>query len=128
MNAINRAALESLYFGDRTLFFESLAEDYVCHTLGDSPLAGDFVGAEGMRAHVAQMRELSGGTFKAGPRGPMLVDDVHALVPTRVMASRPDGRQLDMEGLGLWRFADGKVAEHWELPLDLKAFDAFWRD
>lgn len=128
MSIKNKAALESLYFGDRTLFFESLADDYVCHTPGDNPTSGDFVGPDGMRQHGQQMRDLSGGTFKAGPRAPLLVDEQFALVPTRVQASRPDGRRLDVEGFGLWRFADGKIAEHWEMPLDMKSFDAFWRD
>lgn len=128
MSAQNRAILESLYFGDRVLFFQSLTDDYVCHSPGASPLAGKFVGAEGMRAHVTQMRELSGGSFKAGPRGDILVDEIHGMVPTRVRASRPDGRELDVLGFGLWRFEDGKVAEHWELPLDMVAFDTFWSD
>lgn len=128
MSEANRKMLESLYFGDRVLFFEKLAPDYVCYTPGTSPLAGRFVGAEGMRAHSLQMRELSGGTFKAGPRGPILVDDVWGFVPTRVRASRPDGRSLDVLGFGVWRFENGLIAEHWEMPLDMPTFDAFWTD
>lgn len=128
MSATNKAALESLYFGDRALFFESLADDYVCHTPGQNPTAGHFVGPDGMRRHGQQMRDLTSGTFKAAPRATILVDDDFALVPTRVRASRPDGRQLDMDAFGVWRFVDGKIAEHWEMPLDMDNFDAFWRD
>lgn len=121
-----RSALDSLYNGDRVLFFEMLADDYVCHTPGSSPLAGDFVGPEGMRRHGRQMQELSGNTFKAGQRGTMVVGEEHALVPTWVRARRPDGRELDVRGIGLWRFESGRIAEHWEMPLDMATFDAFW--
>jgi len=123
-----RAILESLYFGDRALFFASLAEDFLCHTPGQSPIAGQFMGSAGMTRHVAQMRELTDGAFKVWPRGELMIAGEFATLPTMVRASRPDGRQIEIEAFGIWRFRDGKVAEHWEMPLDIARFDAFWRD
>jgi SnoaL-like domain len=121
------ATLLSLYEGDRKLFFERLDPAYVCHTPGASAIAGHFVGPDGMRRHGQMMRDLTDGTFRARLRGAIVLDDVHALAPVEISARRK-GRELRMPAFGIWRFEGERVMEHWENPLDMFAFDAFWAD
>jgi hypothetical protein len=121
----NLATLLSLYEGDRTLFFARLDPAYICHTPGASQIAGSFIGPEGMQRHGRQMRELTDGTFRAKLRGDIVIDAVHALAPVEITARRL-GRELRMPAFGIWRFEGERIMEHWENPLDMPAFDAFW--
>ena len=43
-----------------------------------------------------------------------------------LLVAEREGRTLDMQAFGVWRFEAGLIAEHWENPLDIAAFDAFW--
>lgn len=121
----NIALLRRIYARDRDTFFRMLTPDYLCHTPGASPVAGTVQGAEGMRGHIEQGQELSGGTFRVAHQGFFLADDHWGMVPVRLSGLRR-GRTLDMAAFGIWRFVDGRIAEHWENPLDIPAFDAFW--
>ena len=121
----NVALLRKIYARDRDTFFRMVTSDYLCHTPGNSPVAGHFVGADGMRRHIEHGQELSGGTFRVTHRGNFLGDDNWGLVPVRLTAERL-GRTLDMQAFGVWRFESGHIAEHWENPLDIAAFDKFW--
>ena len=121
----NVALLRKIYARDRDTFFRMVTPDYLCHTPGKSPVAGHFAGAEGMRCRIEHGQELSGGTFRVTHRGNFLADDNWGLVPVRLAAERL-GRTLDMQAFGVWRFESGHIAEHWENPLDIAAFDKFW--
>jgi ketosteroid isomerase-like protein len=121
----NVALLKRIYARDRATFFRMVTPDYACHTPGASQVAGTVRGAEGMRAHIEQGQALTGGTFRVTHQGHFLADDHHGLVPVRLTGERL-GRRLDIAAFGIWRFADGRIAEHWENPLDIPAFDAFW--
>lgn len=123
----NLATLLNLYEGDRTLFFDRLDPSYICHTPGASQIAGRFVGPDGMRRHGQQMRDLTQGTFRARLRGDIVIDSIHALAPVEISALR-NGRELRMPAFGIWRFEGERVMEHWENPLDIATFDAFWSD
>lgn len=45
----------------------------------------------------------------------------------KIYARERTGRRLDMPAFGIWRFDAGRIAEHGENPLDIPAFDAFWK-
>ena len=121
----NILLLHKVYARDRDTFFRMVTPAYVCHTPGCSPVAGHVVGAEGMRGHIEHGQALSGGTFRVSHQGAFLADDHWGLVPVRLSGQR-EGRTLDMQAFGVWRFEAGLIAEHWENPLDIAAFDAFW--
>lgn len=121
----NVALLRKIYARDRDTFFSMVTPDYVCHTPGSSPVAGRVSGADGMRRHIEQGQALSNGSFRVTHQGVFLADDRYGLVPVRLTGERP-GRTLDIAAFGIWRFEGGRIAEHWENPLDLRAFDAFW--
>lgn len=121
----NIDTLLSLYCGDRVLFNQRLHERYVSHTPGSSQIAGTFAGLPAHHAHVDKLRSLCNGTFRVTLRGRILADEVHALVPTHVRAQRGE-RSLDMDAIGLYRFEQGWVMEHWVVPGDMAIFDSFW--
>lgn len=122
----NVALLKKIYARDRDTFFSMVTPGYACHTPGASPVAGTVFGADGMRRHIEQGQALTDGTFRVTHQGNFLADDHFGLVPVRLTGRRL-GRGLDMPAFGIWRFEDGRIAEHWENPLDIPAFDAFWR-
>lgn len=122
--------------GDRELSPEERAElisslagrfspDWVIHTGGQRHATiGDV--SHG-RESTARRQRLSGGTFEAKADW-ALADDTWGAIHSRVTAER-DRRTLDVESLGMWRFApDGTPVEHWELVSDPEAWDAFWDD
>ena len=121
----NIALLRKVYARDRDTFFRMVTAEYVCHTPGSSPVAGHVVGAGGMRRHIEHGQMLSGGSFRVLHQGIFLAEDQWGLVPVRLSAERL-GRKLDMQAFGVWRFESGFIAEHWENPIDVAAFDAFW--
>jgi ketosteroid isomerase-like protein len=121
----NAALLRKIYARDRDTFFANVTHDYVCHTPGASQVAGRVSGADGMRRHIEQGQQLSDGSFRVSHKGFFLADDHWGMVPVQ-LSGRRLGRVLDMPAFGIWRFADGLIATHWENPLDIPAFDAFW--
>lgn len=120
-----RILLQKVYERDRDALFSHLHPDYVCHTPGASPIAGHFRGAAGMLEHIRQMADRSGGTFRPRHLGTFLTDGEWAMVPVHLVGER-NGRTLDQPAFGIWRLQGGLLAEHWENPTDLEAFDAFW--
>jgi ketosteroid isomerase-like protein len=121
----NVAILRRIYARDRAAFYAALAPDYVCHTPGRCRVSGDHHGVDGMRRHIEDGQALSGGTFRVNALGASVADDHWGMVPVRLTAQRGDA-VLETRAFGVWRFADGRIAEHWECPFDLHAFEAFW--
>ncbi len=121
----NVAILRRIYARDREAFFAALAPDYVCHTPGRAPVSGDHHGVDGMRQHIADGQALSGGTFRVNAVGAFLADDEWGMVPVRLSAERGSAK-LETRAFGIWRFADGRIVEHWECPFDLHGFETFW--
>jgi hypothetical protein len=133
-NHPNAELLEQMYgaFARPDGFEETMAmlgrmmsPDFVIHCGGASPVAGDFLGLDGMKQHVADFFERSGGTFHI-EQDAIVADDHWALVSQRANAA-VRGLTLDQPVAGIWRFAGpGILAEHWELASDIAAWDAFW--
>ncbi|MGD9942924.1 MAG: nuclear transport factor 2 family protein [Burkholderiaceae bacterium] len=117
--------LHRFYHRDREPLLVRMGDDYVCHTPGSNPIAGAHRGRDGMLAHVADMQERTGGTFRPHHLGAFITDGQWALVPVHLRAERA-GLTLDQPAFGIWRFHDGRVTDHWECPTDMAAFDAFW--
>lgn len=121
----NAALLRRLYHGDRSVLYANMAPDYVAHVPGSSSVAGDYRGASGHQDHVDRFMSLTYGTIRKQMLDSFIADDRWGLVPSRLVAERGD-QSLDMRGFGLWRFDNGKVAEHWGLVTDQEAFDRFF--
>lgn len=120
-----RELLQRVYARDREALFSNMHADFICHTPGNSPIAGKFHGPEGMRRHVAQMQTLSGHTFRPQALGSFAVEGEWAMVPVQ-LAAECAALKLNMRAFGIWRLNEGLLIEHWESPTDMAAFDAFW--
>src|SRR5205807_4373610 len=101
-----------------------LAEDIAWHVPGRSPIAGDYRGHEDVLAYFADRRERATATFRVQPRG-MLADDERVVHFAGGSAER-GGRTWEWETVGVFRIADGKIAECWLLPFDQYAFGEAW--
>lgn len=102
----------------------NLHSEFKLHSPGQSPVAGEFDGLDGLIAHLSYMQELSGNTMRLEPQS-FLADEKWGMVVSRITAER-NGRQLDMPGFGLWRFQDGKLIDHWESVSNQARWDDFW--
>lgn len=103
----------------------NLHPDFVIHSPGHNLIAGDKRGMDGVERHVAQMQTLTDNTFRMEMQGTYLADDTWGMVVHHMTGER-NGIALSMTGFGLWRFMDGKLAEHWESVGDQTEWDRFW--
>lgn len=98
----------------------------VYHAPGKSPFAGDYVGIEAFRQLLDDLAEASGGTITHTPLH-ILADARAVMVYSQVTGTR-NGKQFDSEVAYLFRFdEEGKIVEGRTIPVDLYAFDDFWR-
>ena len=110
--------------GDLEAVEELLAEDVVWHVPGTSPIAGDYRGREAVAGYFRLRRELAAGAIRIVKRG-----DAHhadALVQLADGRASLGGRDVVWRTAGVYRVADGKVAEAWLIPLDQAHFDRVW--
>ena len=91
----------------------------------DSIIVGRFVGKEALGAHLAQFSEKTNGTFKVLTNWVSENIDLVAANVTFV-GTRPDGEELNMNGIDLFRMDDGKIKEVWLFSSDQAVEDAFW--
>ena len=63
--------------GDMETVASLFADDIAWHQAGNSSLAGDFAGKDAVFGNLAQLAELTGGTFGQEVHG-LLADDEHA--------------------------------------------------
>jgi ketosteroid isomerase-like protein len=102
-----------------------LAEDVVWHVPGTSAIAGDHHGRAAVMDHFALRRELAGGRMEIVPRGELHGGDV--VVHLADGRATLGGEPARWRTAGVYRVADGRIAEAWLVPLELDAFDAAWR-
>ncbi len=110
--------------GDLGAVGELLAEDVVWHVPGTSPIAGEYRGREAVSGYFRLRRELAGRTITVTKVG-----DAHheeALVQLADGRAVIAGRELIWRTAGVYRVADGRIAEAWLVPLDQERFDRAW--
>ena len=122
--ALMRRLGELLNSGDFQGFLALHTEDAVMHVPGQSPLAGDHRGRDGIAA-VFQ-KEMS---YLDGPPSFEEHDDLgsddHA-VSLVVQRLTRGGRTLEARQTIVAHVRDGMLSEVWFQPSDLAAFDAFF--
>ena len=94
-----------------------LAEDVVWHAPGRSAIAGDHRGRGDVLRYLARRRELARATLRIEVRG------VIADAEGAVILAGDEGERLAWGTVGVFRVADGKIAECWGIPNDQDAFD-----
>jgi acyl-CoA thioesterase FadM/ketosteroid isomerase-like protein len=101
-----------------------LAEDVVWHVPGTSPIAGDYRGRKAVLGYFGLRKSLAGGTIQITKISHAQNDD--ALVQLADGHARLGGRDVVWRTAGVYRVADGKIAEAWLVPLDQRHFDRAW--
>jgi acyl-CoA thioesterase FadM/ketosteroid isomerase-like protein len=110
--------------GDLEAMQELLAENVVWHVPGTSPIAGDYRGHEAVTGYFRLRRELAGGAIQIAKRGEAHHDT--ALVQLADGRAPLGGREVVWRTAGVYRVADGRIAEAWLVPLDQEHFDRVW--
>lgn len=114
-------------YDDLSLLEKFASDDIVLHAHGKRGiLSGDYVGKQAVMARELELYRLSGGTLR------MTADHIVAngsfgAVMGRFTANRA-GKPFAADVCGLWRFADGLIAEHWENCTDWPAAERYFLD
>ena len=101
-----------------------LAEDIVWHVPGTSPIAGDYRGRDAVIGYFRARRELAGGAISITKVGEAHHEE--ALVQLADGRARVGGEEVTWRTAGVYRVAEGRIAEAWLVPLDQEHFDRVW--
>jgi uncharacterized protein len=116
----------SFYAGDDDGRLRSLLrEDVVWHVPGSSPIAGDYHGIDDVLGYFVRRRRIAGNTMRMRP-GELLVGDGESVASLTDGTATIGGVSRSWSTVGLYRIADGRIAECWLLPLDPVTFDLAW--
>jgi len=110
--------------GDQEHVRAMLAEDVVWHVPGRNALAGHYRGRDEVLRYFVVRRNLAHATFRIVVRG-VLADGERGVIFAGGQVQR-DGETATWETVGVFRIADGKIAECWVLPYDQYRFDEIW--
>jgi YbgC/YbaW family acyl-CoA thioester hydrolase len=110
--------------GDLAAVERLLAEDVIWHVPGTSPIAGDYRGREAVTGYFRLRRELAGGAIRIGKGGEAHHEE--AVVQLADGRAQLGGREVVWRTAGVYRVADGRIAEAWLVPLDQEHFDRVW--
>ena len=109
---------------DTTVLRSLLADDIVWHVPGHSPIAGHYHGHQEVLGYFAARRAHAKVTFRVHSRA-ILADDKRAVQLADGQLER-DGQLRTWQTVGVFRIADGKIAECWLVPFDQYLFDELW--
>ena len=101
-----------------------LTEDVTWHVPGHSAIAGDYRGRDEVLRYFARRRELADATFRIDVRG-VLADDERAVILAGGEVEH-GGETFAWGTVGIFRVAEGRIAECWVVPYDQHAFDEIW--
>ena len=113
----NVTLLQRLDLRDLASAKDLFAEDFVWHYFNPRlpDLEGDYVGLKGLAAFFEKIGSKTGGAFRVEPVSITAAGD--ALVVTHSKNSMTlDGQDLVVDAVVVWRFADGRIAEVWDIP------------
>lgn len=119
------AEQRALYAGGDIAAVEAfLADDVIWHVPGSSPIAGDFCGHEAVLGYFRRRRTLSGGTIRITEY--LQTHHNEGVVRLADGQARLGNRDARWRTAGVYRVANGKIAEAWLVPLDQQSFDDNW--
>lgn len=110
--------------GDLTAIEELLAQDIVWHVPGKSPIAGTYRGRQAVSEYFRLRRELAGGSIQI-TKGQETHHD-EAVVQLADGRALLGGEDVGWRTAGVYRVAEGRIAEAWLIPLDQDHFDRVW--
>jgi len=92
---------------------------------GNGPASGVTKGMDGVLANFGDIMRWTEDTYNAEPLD-YLGSAGHAINISRVSATRPDGRRMDMTETVIFQVRDGKLATAHHMAFDEAAWDAFF--
>lgn len=107
--------------GDLETILSLWTDDGVWHQGGNSALAGDHEGKEGVAGLLGAVAQANGGTFKAELQN-AIADDTNGYSLHKETAT-VDGEDLESWVVLGYRFVDGKIAELWTFDFDQDSSD-----
>lgn len=122
---MSKAELLKKIYANPEIVFDYLHPDFTLHSPGQSQVAGNFKGADGLVQHLGHLDELSGGSFNHDVKEAYLADDKWGMV-VHFMEGERNGMKIAMNGFGIWKFEGDKITDHWESVADQEAWDSFW--
>jgi ketosteroid isomerase-like protein len=116
-----RKGYEAFAAGDMETLASLFADDIAWHPSGNGPLAGDFAGKDAVFGNLAQLAELTAGTFGQEIHD-MLANDEHVVVMVDDWWEQPHPHRG--KSVHVWHVKDGIATEAWFVSEDQAAFDA----
>jgi len=123
--AVVAGAYEAFAAGDVPAVLAALAEDISWHVGGRSPLAGDYIGHDGVLDFFGLLGELSNGTFRLKLHG-VLDDGAEDVAVLNTEYAERNGRSGVFEAVHVWRVQDGLATRFEAFKADQYAVDAFY--
>jgi uncharacterized protein len=117
--ALVRSAYEAVERGDMETFAAVLDDDIVWHESMPG-FEGDYRGRDEALALLGRVFETTGIELNDLSVDHILADDSHAAVLLETTVTLGDRRQTS-QYVDVYRLRDGKLTEHWHLPIDQKA-------
>ena len=116
-----RKGYEAFAVGDMETVGSLFADDIAWHQPGSNPLSGDFAGKDAVFGTLAQLAELTAGTFGQEIHD-MLANDEHVVVMVEQRFEQP--HPYRGKGVHVWHVKDGIATEAWFMDQNQAAFDA----
>jgi uncharacterized protein len=110
--------------GDQEPVRAMLTENVAWHVPGASAIAGDYQGRDEVLRYFARRRKLADATFRIHVRG-ALADDERTVILAGGEVEQ-GGETFAWGTVGIFRIAEGRIAECWVVPYDQDAFDEIW--
>jgi ketosteroid isomerase-like protein len=120
-----RDAVAAMQKGDMDGLGATLDENVVLHVPGSNQISGDYNGrAAFFEEFLGKIMGLTGGQFQIEPHD-WVSNDQHVIGLYNMSAGR-EGKQFGWSHVNVYHVRDGKVAEIWQHPGDVKAWNDFW--
>jgi len=125
--SVVRAGFEALGQGDAAGFAERFHADATWNHRNEDRHGGIHRGRDAIMAFIGESAQLTAGTLRAVPMSPPMADgEGRVVVPTRVSATRPDGRSFDDAQVLLFVVDGDRVRSVDQFVGEPAAVAAFW--
>ncbi len=118
-----RRGFDAFSKGDGDTLRELFDQDFVWHTPGRGPFAGEHCGVDAILSLFARTMELTGGTFRVELHA-VLANEEHAVALYVAHANR-EGRTLEDRSVLVSHIRNGRFLETWQYSEDQYAADEF---
>jgi uncharacterized protein len=124
LEATVREAYAAFGRGDVDGYLQACTQDFSFNVPGRGALAGLWRGKEGLYELARLAMQVTGGSFREEVED-VLANDNHAVVLARHQFTR-DGQSKEYRTAHVYEIQSGQLAQCWEQPRDLSAFDNAW--